>query len=137
VTLVADLRTAVRAGVRKSPRVRLLASFTANLRMWFLLYPLSCRMATLYQRYFFSSVTQRRQDAPLPLHALRVEYVTEIDSHNDLQGHARVSDRVPKLILNATSLNSGAPFMFSAAEVGAGYRRVRRPAGWAYATTSV
>jgi len=120
VALVDRLEAQVRAGIARNPRARLFANPWENLKLVSTWYPLGERMAGLYRRHFYRHAASPALGEALRLMDLRVAPVREIDLHNR---SARVDagvrhDRVPKLVLNATSLNGGSPFLFTAAEVG-------------------
>jgi predicted acylesterase/phospholipase RssA len=113
-TLEKDLCEAVSFNLR----TRLFALPSRNLAMLCTRFPLGRRMAELYDHRLYGPA-----GAPgLKLRELRITFTAKdptarsIEAYNAAAAGRRA--RIPKLVLNATSLNSGKPFTFTAAEVG-------------------
>lgn len=121
ITLVNDVRTDFRAGTAANLRTRLLLDPLQNLRMWCTTFSMGRRMARLYHAHLFRKAAVHVRDAwapAIPLDKFRIEpggkpIAVEIESYN-----AANADRLPKWVINATSLNTGRPFRFSPSEVG-------------------
>jgi predicted acylesterase/phospholipase RssA len=109
-----DLETDLCQAVSYNLRTRLFALPSRNLAMLCSRFPLGRRMAELYDHRLYGPA----KGGGLKLRDLRItmrETDRTIESHNR-QGSRHA--RIPKLVLNATSLNTGKPFTFTAAEVG-------------------
>jgi predicted acylesterase/phospholipase RssA len=146
VRIVEELQGEFLAGVQRNVRTRVLADLYTNLKMAFLPnYSRTLRVGELYEREIFSRVkdTVRRPDGRTePTHTgdLRVPdwlarlrgerrhprylsdlYVTPKDAHEDFdpkRDNWRREHKVPALILNATSLNTGHNWQFTASWMG-------------------
>jgi predicted acylesterase/phospholipase RssA len=136
--IVREVKKILCAGVRRSPRNLLFMDFLGNLKSMATGLPWGLRMACLYRNLFF-----RGSELPplteLKLKSAKVSLLegrqkrksnsasTDIETFNEkrvLKGPANSKDlkmpaRVPKLVINSTCLNSGTPFLFTFAEVGA------------------
>ncbi len=121
LSLVSDVRTDFRAGTAANLRTRLLLDPLQNLRMWCTTFSMGRRMARLYHQHLFRKAAVHVRDAwapAIPLDQFRIEpggkpIAGEIEAYN-----AANADRLPKWVINATSLNTGRPFRFSPSEVG-------------------
>lgn len=124
--LVQRLIQHMMATVQKNPRVRALANLETNLRMIFSrAYSRSTRMGELYERHLFSqSSGYYDEPRPLRLRDLKVFPATELAANapaTDFKPRAhnwRRRAKVPNLMLNATSLNSGHNWHFTASWMG-------------------
>lgn len=136
VGIVDDLERHLLAGIRKNLRTRLVMNPFGVLRVLLTSHSLGRRMARLYERYIYADVVKdlepgsglRRLIRPgrISLRDLRIRpggRSTERKGIEEYNREAVESGRsaVTRLVLNATSLNSGARFWFSSSEVGDWY----------------
>lgn len=141
VEVVEDVRRDLVAGIRRNLRTRLLMNPLGIIRVLLTDHSLGKRMARLYERHVYRDVVaqlapHRRagrwlRPGQLPLKELRVRPGGK-DPEGGIEGYnARaVTDGrsvSTRLVLNATSLNSGARFWFASSEIGDWYTgHVRR-----------
>ena len=154
--VVAEMEAALRKGIRRNLRNRLLANPFAL--FWVAISPFSLgnRMARLYERYLFRDVVHRLRTRPgladtrgwwarltrpgaFPLAEIRPvpeEFAADgragelpdgIEAFNHKEELRIDGCAVPHLVLNATSMNSGARFWLSSSEVGDWYLGYARP----------
>ncbi|MGR9045366.1 MAG: patatin-like phospholipase family protein [Gammaproteobacteria bacterium] len=98
-------------------RMATFASFKANYRMVFLNYSRSDRVAELYNEYLYRSILQGAGD-PVELQKLKIY---PPDGPADFHPKRHNGDRkakVPILVLNATTLNTGRNWQFTASTMG-------------------
>lgn len=98
-------------------RMATFASFKANYRMVFLNYSRSDRAAELYNEYLYQSILQGAGD-PVELRKLKIY---PPDGPADFHPKRHNGDRkakVPILVLNATTLNTGRNWQFTASTMG-------------------
>lgn len=135
--IVDQLQQDLVGGIRKNLRTRLFMNPFALLKVLLFRGSLAAEMGRLYERHVFGAVSARlRQRDPavldasgrIPLGAIRLreEAVGHVGSavryNRAALGDAeRPGSAVTSLILNATSLNSGARFWFSPTEIGDWY----------------
>lgn len=132
VEVVEEVEEALLAGIRKNLRTRLFMNPAGVLRV--LLTPLSLgqRMARLYERHLYADVVEEIRSASvlertvrpgrLPLRELRIRPGgAAMERGVEAYNRRAVAEERPvatRLVINATSLNSGARFWFSGTEVG-------------------
>ena len=126
VRIAERLEDDLRCGISANLRTRLFANPIVGFGTLVAGYPLGRQMGKLYQRHLFSRVegvgdVQRLSDtvvrAPSPTTGAPISKAAAQDF--DLGAYnLTATDRIPKLLLNATTLNTGRPFVFSAAEIG-------------------
>lgn len=118
-TLLKDLK----AAIQKNLRIRLFWNPLELLRIMVTPYGLGQRMARLYDRHLYRRVFRssgggRSGDGPR-LRDLKCRPggvpIGDLEKYNSEPAN---TSKVPSLILNATSLNSGAPFRFTSTEIG-------------------
>ena len=118
IALVERLIAATVSGVQHNLRVQVLSDYQHNLRLFEPDYSRTQRLGELYERYFYQQVADGQPAQRLrELRELRVQPAgcSEFSprEHNWLR-----SARVPNLILNTTSLNSGHSWQFTASWMG-------------------
>ena len=124
--VVAATEAALRRGVRKNLRTRLLMTPWWNLRMLCSDFSWGRRMARLYQRYLFRDAARRINPAwksGVPLQDLKFRppgrgMGFDVELHNREAARQAEPTLVPKWVINATSLNTGRDFRFTMAEIG-------------------
>ncbi|HEU4365578.1 MAG TPA: patatin-like phospholipase family protein [Candidatus Krumholzibacteria bacterium] len=122
----------LRVGVSRNLRTRLFWNPVANLKIFCLALPPGRRMASLYHAHIYRPVTGQLNGSSagtvkhgIALRDVRIDLAfKDIEAFNRRrpgeEQSGQLRDRVPKLVLNASCLNSGRPFHFSVAEVGDG-----------------
>jgi len=143
--IVDDLEERMRTGIKKNLRTRLFLNPLGILRVMLTEHSMGKRMAKIYERYVYKKTVQELK--VMPAGWLRKNWVPpwfrrrwgagqillddtkmrpggepitgDIESYNRAQVKLREKgSTITKLIVNATSLNSGTRFWFSAAEIG-------------------
>jgi len=127
--IVRELQERLTAAIQKNLRTRLFWNPLGILRVLLTEHTLGKRMSRLYERHLYRGVVEQlRQDSwwqtlwrpgKILLRAVRFspggQQITQgIEAYN---ANAANTSKVPNLILNATSLNSGRPFRFSSVEL--------------------
>jgi hypothetical protein len=122
IQLVHRLQADFLAGVQKNIRMRALASLPANVRMIFSkAHTRSHRLGELYERHLYSRVERREGDTgPRAMTDLLVQPAWDPKgaSVKPKFSNWRRRARVPVLLLNTTSLNSGHGWFFTARWMG-------------------
>jgi predicted acylesterase/phospholipase RssA len=129
--IVAETHATLVKAIKKNLRTLLFCNPLGTLRVLLTQHSLGRRMARLYERYIYRPVVDqlipRRwwqifRPGKILLREIRTNpgrnrVVAGIETYNANAGLNNAS-KIPSLILNATSLNSGAPFRFSSVEIG-------------------
>ncbi|HEV8434040.1 MAG TPA: patatin-like phospholipase family protein, partial [Thermoanaerobaculia bacterium] len=124
IELVRDVEKNFRAGVQKNVRTRIAASPLAGLKMACRSgYSRSDRVAELYQQHLYDRTASNGKKAPRAMSELLVEpqaFLPEVDGDkfHPKYDNWRLDAKVPMLVLNATSLNTGHNWQFSAKRMG-------------------
>ncbi len=118
VALVGRLEEDFLAGVQKNPRMHVLTNPLENIRMGLTDYSRTERMAELYNRYFYRTVWERctgEYQLAIPLRDIKITppWCPSRDAYNAAHPY-----KIPMLIVNATTLNTGKNFRFTASEIG-------------------
>jgi predicted acylesterase/phospholipase RssA len=124
--IVADLLDQFLAGVQKNIRMRVAAGFWANLRMIFQpsRYSRTQRLGELYEKYLYSRVDDGEGDSRRWLNEAFVvprrkgPQGGQEDSFSPRVDNWRRAAKVPVLVLNATTLNTGRNWQFTASYMG-------------------
>ena len=107
------------AGVQTNIRCRVLADVWCNLRMFFQpSYTTTRRLGELYERLLYARVADGRGHAPRHLHELLVRPKGEGPEFKPKYDNWRRADKVPTLVLNATTLNTGHNWQFTGSWMG-------------------
>jgi predicted acylesterase/phospholipase RssA len=107
------------AGVQKNIRTRVIASVWTNLRMIFdENYSRTERAGELFEKEIFSRVQDGEQSRPRWLNELFIKPRGEPDTFAPKYDNWRRQAKAPILILNATSLNTGHVWQFTASWMG-------------------
>lgn len=118
VELVRRLERLFLAGVQTNPRTRLVTDPLQNVRMLLSDYSRTERMAKLLYRQFYQQVWQEAMGGcpdHVPLREIKINppgYASR-DDYNAAHDY-----KIPILVINATTLNTGKNFRFTASEVG-------------------
>lgn len=113
VELVATLQTEFFAGVSRNLRARTLANLWLNLKMMLPCYSRSLRIGELYEEVLFARVDGKCRRS-MPDLLIRPAGAADATSFKPNAENWRRRHKVPVLLLNATTLNSGHNFQFTA-----------------------
>jgi predicted acylesterase/phospholipase RssA len=130
IAVMDEVQDLLTTAIGKNLRTRLLMNPFRLFRIITTPMTVSQSMARLYERHIYRDAVSGLKDVhPLPgrlgaiaLRELKIkpggdEPAGGIDAHN-LSQAASGGSSIPKLVLNATSLNTGSPFRFSSSEIG-------------------
>lgn len=129
VEIVKELQETLITGIQRNLRTRLFWNPFGLLRVLLTQHSLGKRMARLYERYLYRDAVEQLQPRPwwnvwrpgrIRLREVRFApggnpMTAGLEAYN---ASPATPSKVPNLILNATSLNSGKPFRFSCMELG-------------------
>lgn len=119
IQIVKRLEEHFLAGVRKNIRMRVLSHWWSNVRMIFTRdYSRTLRVGELYEKFLFSSVKDGEQDRDRYLNQLFIQPVDGPEKFSPKAHNWRRRNKVPVLILNAASLNTGHNWQFTASWMG-------------------
>ncbi|MBI4662047.1 MAG: DUF4062 domain-containing protein [Verrucomicrobia bacterium] len=119
VQLVQRLAADLLAGVQTNIRTRVAASFISSLKAAFLpYYSRTERLGKLLDQRIFARVRDGEQDHPRRLAGLFIRPLGEPDEFAPKHDNWRRQSKVPILILNATTLNTGHNWQFTASWMG-------------------
>ncbi|PJJ07364.1 putative acylesterase/phospholipase RssA [Flavobacterium sp. 1] len=116
--IVKEIETEFLGAVQKNIRMRLLTSFSKNLKMWKgSSYSRSNRLGELYEEYFYKPLLPKKDSLPIFMNDLFINpFGDESFKLND-DNWKRIN-KVPQLILNATAVNTGHNWQFTASWMG-------------------
>ncbi|HEY8460772.1 MAG TPA: tetratricopeptide repeat-containing protein [Blastocatellia bacterium] len=107
------------AGVQTNIRTRVMANPWTNLKMIFSSnYSRTSRVGELYEKRIFSRVQDGEGDRPRWLNEMKIQPKGEPASFHPRNDNWRRAAKVPILILNATTLNTGHNWQFTATWMG-------------------
>ena len=132
IQIVRDIENDFLAAVRNDVRGTIFVNLRANLRMFFgKKYSRSHRLAELYERHFYKKlfddiVAQRKErgiesnwDGPIRMQDLLIYPAgTKKGEFSPKQHNWKRNNKIPNLILNATALNTGHNWQFTASWMG-------------------
>jgi predicted acylesterase/phospholipase RssA len=124
ITLVQTLLEQFMAGVQKNIRMRLAAGWIANLRMIFQpnAYSRSQRLGSLYEKYLYRQVSDDEGACDRWVNEIFIVPRSAGGGHEDgfspRVDNWRRGAKVPTLVLNATTLNTGRNWQFTASYMG-------------------
>jgi len=119
IEIVERLSRDLLSGVQRNIRVRIAAEWLTNLKVIFVPdYSRTKRAGELYEQEIFSRVQDGEADNPRFLDALKILPRGEPDDFRPKDHNWRRAAKVPILILNATSLNTGHNWQFTASWMG-------------------
>jgi len=114
-------------GVQHNIRTRVAINPLKNFQMfWSSNYSRTTRVAELYERYLYARVKDGKEDAPRWLNELKIFPLTKNSEGNTFNDHDfspkyqnwRRDAKVPILVLNAATLNTGHTWQFTASWMG-------------------
>ena len=107
------------AGVQRNIRTRVAAEFTTNLKMIFTRnYSRTERVGELYEEDLYSRVNDGEGQQDRWLNDLFIQPKGEVENFAPKHDNWRRASKVPMLILNATTLNTGHNWQFTASWMG-------------------
>ncbi len=116
--IVKEIETEFLAAVQKNIRMRLLTSFSMNLKMWKgNSYSRSNRLGELYEEYFYKPLLPKKDSSPIFMNDLFINPFGD-DSFKLGDDNWKRINKVPQLILNATAVNTGHNWQFTASWMG-------------------
>ncbi len=125
LALVRDVELRLRRGVQQNIRARVFANLFKNLRMLSPRYSRSDRIGDLYDRYLYKEAwgeeRERRslgREKQIELRELLIDPKGHEGLERDEANEKREQDKVPALVINATTLNSGHDWRFEAVRMG-------------------
>ncbi len=119
IALVENLVQDFTAGIQKNPRVRILAKPWANLKMIFSpAYSRTQRLGELYESLIYSRVEDGEGGSERWLNDLFIHPVDAPKHFNPRRDNWTRRCKIPQLVLNATTLNSGHNWQFTASWMG-------------------
>lgn len=116
VEIVRNIEKDFLAATEKNIRMATFSSFAANFRMRFLNYSRSDRIGELYNEWLYQNVLQNVEN-PVEMRNLKIHPGGRMDFHPNKHNTGR-SAKVPILVLNATALNTGRNWQFTAQTMG-------------------
>lgn len=112
-------------GVQRNIRMRTFLDPLKNLRMSRANYSRSDRIGELYDEVFYRPVLGPGRRTPVTMRELRIQPAGETADFHPLRDNARRRAKVPILLVNATTLNTGHNWRFEASRMGEPPRRVK------------
>ncbi|EIC29054.1 patatin-like phospholipase family protein [Methylomicrobium album] len=117
IDLVKRIETDFKKATDRNIRLRTFADFRSNLKMAAANYSRSDRISELYNAYLYRNVLNDVSD-PVQMRELKIHPPGEPDDFHPRTGNARRKAKVPILNLNATVLNNGQDWQFTAQTMG-------------------
>jgi predicted acylesterase/phospholipase RssA len=117
VDLVKRIETDFKKATDRNIRLRTFADFRSNLKMAAANYSRSDRISELYNAYLYRDVLNNVSD-PVQMRELKIHPPGEPGNFHPKTGNARRKAKVPILNLNATALNNGQDWQFTAQSMG-------------------
>jgi predicted acylesterase/phospholipase RssA len=114
IDIVKTLEKDFLEGVQKNIRSRLFSGFTGNLKMLFRRkYTRTHRLGEMYEKYLYSQVA--KSENPIYISDLKIN---PVDNFNPKSDNWSRPDKIPMLVLNATTLNTGHNWQFTVSWMG-------------------
>lgn len=119
IGIVKNLERDFLEGVQKNIRTRVIGNFFLNVKMIFSSrYSRTMRLGELYEKHIYSRVKDHLNHKTRWLDELKIMPVDEQSSFNPKRDNWRRANKIPIMILNATSLNTGHVWQFTASYMG-------------------
>ncbi len=129
IRIVRFMQKHFKDGIQKNLRSRMFANLWDNLRMMSSTYTRTHKMGELYEKYFYKLAAsynpltgEADKDIPVPVHITMPDLIItpagEGEDFDILYDNWKRSSKVPQLVLNATCLNTGHNFQFTAKWMG-------------------
>lgn len=116
--IVARLETDFLAAVQKNIRMRTFQNFFKNLRMRRADYSRSDRLGELYDEHFYRPAFDPNRDSMIAMRELKIFPKGDKADFYPLKDNAPRAAKVPILLINATTLNTGHNWRFEASRMG-------------------
>ena len=117
--IVKNLERDFLAGVEKNIRTRVIGDLIANVRMMLSPnYSRTMRVGELYEKHIYSRVRDVAKGGKRWLDELKIRPCGEASGFNPRRDNWKRQNKVPIMILNATSLNTGHVWQFTASYMG-------------------
>ena len=120
--IVTDMIRDFRKDVQQNLRVRILSSWWANLKILFNpRYTRTHRLAELYERYLYKKLVNDdavAPNAPIYMQNIKIKPFGHGTAFNPKTDNWNRNHKVPMLVLNATSMNTGHNWQFTASWMG-------------------
>jgi predicted acylesterase/phospholipase RssA len=104
--------------VQRNIRMRTFLDPVKNLRMALANYSRSDRIGELYDVYFYRPVLDPQRTTPIEMRELKIRPRGEREGFHPLKHNASRGAKVPIVLINATSLNTGHNWRFEASRMG-------------------
>jgi predicted acylesterase/phospholipase RssA len=116
IKLVKRIEKEFLEGIQKNLRLRIFSNIKKNLRIFFdSSFTRTNRLGALYDKYLYQRFKKNKESKPIYMQELMIDVGPNFNIGAD-NWHRK--DKVPNLILNATSLNTGHNFQFTASWMG-------------------
>lgn len=118
INLVKEVETEFLEGVQQNLRMRVLSNLKCNMRMIFDRgYSRTHRLGELYERYLYNKVFKKDNDEDIFMRDMKILPKSEPAFNIAVDNWKRIN-KVPKIILNATTVNTGHNWQFAATWMG-------------------
>ncbi len=118
IRIIKEIETEFLNAVQKNIRMHLLTSFSKNLKMWKgASYSRSNRLGELYEEYFYNPLLPKNDGNPIFMNDLFIIPKDDASFRLNNDNWKRIN-KVPQLILNATAVNTGHNWQFTASWMG-------------------
>ena len=123
ISIVREMETTFLRAIQKNLRMRILLNPWKNLRMFFdKNYTRTHRLGELYEKHLYQEIIKNThpEGRPILMHTLRIQPadIPAGESFNVKTDNWNRRNKVPILVLNATNLNSGHNWQFTASWMG-------------------
>lgn len=119
IEIVRRIQSDFLAGVQRNVRSHVTASLFTNLKMLYLRnYSRTLRAGELFERFIFSKVDDGEGQGPRWLNDLSIQPKDEVENFMPQYDNWRRGAKVPSLIINATTLNTGHNWQFTTTWMG-------------------
>jgi predicted acylesterase/phospholipase RssA len=119
IGIVKNLERDFLKGVQKNIRTRVISNLFGNLRMIFSSkYSRTQRLGELYEKHIYSRVKDRQDHRARWLDEMKIMPIDEPCNFNPRRDNWKRTNKIPIMILNATSLNTGHVWQFTASYMG-------------------
>ncbi len=128
IQLVQEMETAFLSGVQNNLRMMIFSDFSSNLKMFNRDYSRSHRLGELYEEFLFKDlitvkrseqeITEGKKDGEIYMSDLFIKTKDAPPDFSVAVDNWKRTNRIPQLVLNATSLNTGHNWQFTASWMG-------------------
>ena len=118
LTIMARLEVQFLQGVQRNVRLRTFLNPFKNLRMAFADYSRTDHIGELYDEYFYRDVFRPEKAGPIEMRELKIQPKDGKPDFSPLSENEERIHKVPILLINATTLNTGHNWRFEAVRMG-------------------